>query len=184
MPSIIPLMRYCASRPRLIGSRGETRRRRSLSSELALAGGVLAVLPGHPFPILNDVFGDQCHGVLPVVVERDLTYDRVSVFDLRKLGDDLPAIRTDLLDGVHQQVRGRVGKRTVGLGRGAVLLLGIFFGEELSAWELFQRRALAKCERALRERTQPLDEIVGQDPRGSLKLSGDAELVHLRPNAN
>src|SRR6188472_4423212 len=64
-------------------------RRAYLLLQLALARGVLAVFPDHPLAVLHDVFGDQRHGILPVVVERDRPNDGIVVRDLAECSGDL-----------------------------------------------------------------------------------------------
>ena len=91
MPSMSPFMTYCANSPRsmflvLSGKAGPriTRPRPGLllARQLALAGSIFAIVPFDELAILNDVFRDHGHGVLAVVVERDLTDNRGAVFDV------------------------------------------------------------------------------------------------------
>src|SRR6516165_10297968 len=78
IPSISPFMTYCAKRPASIsqilrwqlrrrsgnGRRGAARGRLFLPRQLALAAGILAVVPFHELAVLNDIFGDNRDSVL------------------------------------------------------------------------------------------------------------------------
>src|SRR5881275_2058438 len=121
MPSMRPFMTYWASSPTSIslilratrrdGNAGADRPARSLflSGELALARGVVAVVPLYELAVLDHVSSDHGHGVLAVVVERYLSDDRVALFYVGQFLNDLLTIRTDLFDRVEDQVHG--GKR-------------------------------------------------------------------------
>src|SRR6185369_14721198 len=110
MPSISPFMTYCANSPRSIGKNyaGGKRMRRVraraspprrmllLARQLALAGGVLAVVPLDELAVLHHIFGDDRHGVLAVVVKGDLADDRVTVLHVAERLDHLLAVGPDL----------------------------------------------------------------------------------------
>src|SRR6185503_16331872 len=152
--------------------------------QLALARSVLAVLPDHPLAVLRDIFGDQRHGILPVVVERDRPDDGVVVRDLAECIGDLLAIRSDLLDGVEDQLHRDEREGAVGLRRLLVAGLVVLLLEKLPARQLFDRGALDEAERALRQRSQRLDISVGLDARSALQHRAEADLVHLRSYAD
>src|SRR5262245_19569919 len=128
-----------------------------LSRQLALAGGVLAVVPLNEFAVLDHVARDHRHGVLTVIVERDLADDRIAILHIGQLRDDLLAIRPGLLDGVEKHLHGRECERAIGLRRAVVFLRVVLLLEELAARQLLGRRTFAKGERALGQRSEPLD---------------------------
>src|SRR5262245_52321707 len=155
-----------------------------LSPQLALAGGVFAVVPFHEFAVLHHVFRDDRNSILAVIVERDLADDRVAIFHVRQRGDDFLAIRTDLLDSVEDHVHRREGEGTVGLRRIVVFLRVVLFHEELAAGKFPGRRAFTEGEGALCQRPEALDISVGDDAGRAVEHGIDAELVHLRADAH
>src|SRR5262245_51597411 len=120
-----------------------------LARQLALAGGVLTVVPLNEFAVLNHVARDYRHGVLTVIVERDLANDRVAILHVGEFRDDLLAIRPGLLDGVEDHLHGGECERAVGLRRAVVFLRVVLFLEELAARQLLGRRTFPERERAL-----------------------------------
>src|SRR5690606_12567046 len=209
MPSISPLTTNWPSRPRSMVGRSfsfagaQARGDRALSRrigragclgrdaralfeprELALAARVLAVLPDHPLAALDGVLGGDRHGVRAVVGEGDRADDGVVVLDLGQLLDDRLAIRSDLLNGVEEQVHGGECERTIGLGRLAVTGLLVLLHEKLTARQLLDRCALEERQRALGERAEAVDEGVGDDAGRALELRIDPEPVHLLSDAH
>src|SRR5947209_20049176 len=86
-------------------------------AELARAAGVLAVLPDQPFAVLDDVFGDQRHRILTMIVERDRPDDGVVIDDIAERGGELLAVGADCLDLVEDELHGHEGKRAVRIRR-------------------------------------------------------------------
>src|SRR5207344_1788908 len=103
-----------------------------LSRQLALAGGVFAVVPFHELAVLHHVLRDDRDGILAVIIKRDLADDRIAILHIGERGDDLLAIRTYLFDGVEDHLHRRKGEGAVGFGRIVVFLRVIFFHEELA----------------------------------------------------
>src|SRR5882672_7441204 len=135
-----PLATYCPKRPT------------STSAgllQLTATGGVLTVLPDHPFAVLHHVLRDERDDVLAVVVEADLADDRILVAGLAQLLDHFLALRADLLDHVHDQARRREGERAVRLGSLVVLLLRVLADEVEAAGQLLPRRAFDEGQAAL-----------------------------------
>ncbi len=114
--------------------------------------------------------------ILPTIESRSFT--------LAEFGDDLLAVRTDLLDRVEDHVHRGIGEGAIGLGRVVVFLRVVLLHEELAARQLLGRRAFAERERAFGQRSEALDEGVGHDARGAVEHRLDAELVHLRADAH
>src|SRR5262249_35874262 len=89
-----------------------------------------------------------------------------------------------LLDRVEDQLHGGECEGAVRLGR-IVVVLRLVFGEKgLAARQLLGRRAFPERERALGERTETLNVGVRDDARSAVEHRIDAELVHLRADAN
>ena len=171
------------SRPNSWCRRWTTRTETSLL-QLALAAGVLAVLPDHPLAVLGDELGDQRHGVLAVVVEGDGTDDGVVVHHLAQGLGHLLAIGPDPLDRVEDQLHRHEGEGAIGFRRLLVAGLVVLLLEEFSARQLLDRRALDEAQRAFRQRSQPLDVGVRLDAGRAFEHRGQAELVHLRTDAD
>src|SRR5215831_14514855 len=200
MPSISPFMTYWASRPASIaeapapnfgrierGTAGSVPSRAHtllLPRQLALAGGVFAIVPLDELAVLDHVFGDNRHGVLAVIIKGNLADNGVPVLHVGHLGDDLLAIGADLFDRVEDQIHGGKGEGAVGLRRVVVFLRCVFLHEELATRQLFRRRALAECQYTFGQRPNALNEGLRHDAGRSVENGLNAQLVHLRADAH
>src|SRR6185437_15390558 len=177
MPSISPFMMYCAISPASIwrtlhrharrraghryleinesvdgrankpGHHG--RRKLFLSRQLALSARVLAVGPFDELAVLNHVFRNHGHGILPVIVEGDLADDGIAVLHIRECRNHFLTVGPDLVDSVEDQVHRGKSEWAIGLGRVRVVLRVVLLHEVLTARQLLGRRALPEGERAL-----------------------------------
>src|SRR5215831_17259009 len=120
--------------------------------QLALAGGVVAVLPDQPLAVLGDELGDQRDRVLPVIVEGHGARDGAVIGDFPQGVGHLLAVGSDLFDLVEDELHGDEREGPVGFGRLLVAGLVVLFLELFSARQLLDRRAFDEAERALRER--------------------------------
>src|SRR5262245_45573004 len=125
--------------------------------QLALAGGVFAVLPHQPLAVLGDELGDQRNRVLPVIVEGDWPGDGVVIDDLAQGVGHLLAVWPDLFDLVEDELHGDEGEGAVGFRRLLVAGLVVLLLELFPARQLLDRRTFDEAERAFRERPQSLD---------------------------
>ena len=108
----------------------------------------------------------------------------IVVRDLAECVGDLLAIGSDLFDRIEDQLHRDEREGAVGLRRLLVAGLVVLLLEKLSARELLDRGALDETERAFRQRAQRLDIGVGLDAGGALEHRVEADLVHLRANAD
>src|SRR5712692_7559455 len=134
-----------------------------LPRQFALAGCIFALVPFYELAVLNDVFGNQGHSVLAVIVEGDLADNRINILDVAESSDDLFAVGSHSLDRVEDHVHRRIGEGAISFRRAIVFLSVVILDEEFTAWQLFGRRAFAEGERSFCEWAETLNIGIGDN---------------------
>src|SRR5712692_6818052 len=86
-----------------------------LPGQLALAGGIFALIPLHELAVLDHVLGDNRHSVLAMIVKGYFANYRIAIFDVSEFRDNFFPIWADLFNRVENHLHSGKGKSAVGL---------------------------------------------------------------------